>query len=150
MSGGIQISLQGDELLAEKLRWLCAEGARELLDIVGAEAETQTKRRIQEEKTSAEGMPWAPWSEKYARTRRGSQSLLQAAGHLLESIDHEVDEGESVVVGSNLIYAAIHQFGGDAIGRPWMVARPYLGLSDENEQELSAVVEKFFERRLAS
>ena len=49
-----------------------------------------------------------------------------------------------MAVGSELVYAAIHQFGGKAVGRPHP-ARPYLGLSPENISDLEQVVTDFLE-----
>lgn len=108
----------------------------ELLENVGALVESQTRQRIQEDKIGPDGQAWAEWSERYGRTRNSGQSLLQSEGDLLDSIQYLV--GRDVVeVGSNLIYAATHQYGDDARGIP---ARPYLGLSDEDERELDELL----------
>lgn len=45
-------------------------------------------------------------------------------------------------VGSELVYAAIHQHGGEPVGSA-IPARPYLGISDENAADLNAIVEDF-------
>lgn len=50
-------------------------------------------------------------------------------------------------VGTNVEYAAIHQFGGDEVGIN-IPARPYLGLSPDNEADLLGVVEDFIEQAL--
>ncbi|HEX9844041.1 MAG TPA: phage virion morphogenesis protein [bacterium] len=119
-----------------------------LLDAIGAEGESQTRRRIEDEKTGPEGQPWDPWAPRYARTRHGGHSLLMGEGDLLDSIQYLV-AGGTVEWGSNLVYAAIHQFGGEEIGMPGLPARPYLGLNPENETELLAVVNDFLDEALA-
>jgi len=119
-----------------------------LLDAIGAEGESQTRRRIEEERTDPAGQPWEPWSPRYARTRHGNHSLLMGEGDLLDSIQYLV-AGGTVEWGSNLVYAAIHQFGGEEIGMPGLPARPYLGLNPENETELLAVVNDFLDEALA-
>lgn len=113
---------------------------RELMDSIGAEVATQTKRRIGEEKTSPEGQSWPAWSDAYAATRTGGQSLLQNENHLLDSITHVVElQGKEVDVGSNLVYAKIQNYGGAGVGKPNLPAREYLGLSAENRMDVHQV-----------
>lgn len=135
---GVRIELQGLSGVNAVLDRLANADLRPLLDALGSEVETQTRRRISEEKTAPDGAPWAPWSDAYAATRHGGQSLLQSEGHLLDSMHYQVIGGDVVEVGSNLVYAAIHQFGGEEVGRN-IPARPYLGLSDENIDDLAAL-----------
>ncbi|OOZ41665.1 phage virion morphogenesis protein [Solemya pervernicosa gill symbiont] len=113
-----------------------------LLDALGMELESQTRRRISDEKTAPDGTPWDEWSERYAETRHQGQSLLQGEGNLLDSIQYEVVGGDAVEWGSNLIYAAIHQHGGTADMAPGpaaVPAREYLGLSRGNANDLDAI-----------
>lgn len=137
---GIRIELQGLPHIDAVLGRLANADLRPLLDALGAEVETQTRRRISEEKTSPDGTPWTPWSESYAATRHGGQSLLQSEGHLRDSIQYQLlsDNEAEVAAGSNLAYAAIHQFGGEEVGKN-VPARPYLGLSDADVDDLAAV-----------
>lgn len=110
------------------------------LAITGGLIEMQTKHRIAAEKSAPDGTPWAPWSDDYATSRHRGHSLLVGDGHLLGSINWQ-DQGDQIEVGSNLVYAAIHQFGGTpdmAPGPRAIPARPYLGLSDENVVEIEA------------
>lgn len=105
-----------------------------------------TKARIQEEKASPEGAPWAPWSERYDETRHhGVQSLLIGEGHLQGSIDNYSAGGE-VRVGTPLVYGAVHQFGAEDGSIP---ARPYLGLSDLDRQEIERMALDLFGEALA-
>jgi len=135
----------GLEQAVEKLNALGRNGfMAELLDGVGALVAGQTQERIASEKRAPDGSPWRAWAERTAERRHGGQSLLLQEGDLLTSIHHVVS-GNEVRVGSNLVYAAIHQFGGRA-GRNQAVeipARPYLGLSDANRDEVRAAVEDF-------
>ena len=57
---------------------------QELLESIGAVVESQTRRRISDEKTSPAGERWEEWSEGYSKTRSGNQSLLQGNGDLLQ------------------------------------------------------------------
>lgn len=145
-----------------------------LLKNIGSEVEDQTIRRIEKEKTAPDGSAWAPWTEDYKKTRHGGNSLLQGEGGLLNSIEYQVQRN-SVRVGSALVYAGVHQDGfsgsvqvpahirritqafGKALQFPVyqsvgaftrqmaMPARPYLGLSSDNQTELLAVIGDFWQ-----
>ncbi|EGJ20114.1 phage virion morphogenesis protein [Cereibacter sphaeroides WS8N] len=117
---------------------------------VGALIEDQTKLRLADEKTSPEGAAWAPWSAAYDESRNHRKhSLLVAEGDLRDSVQN-VTTGTEAVVGSNLVYAAHHQFGTDPSKRRAGVpdgaagagipARPWLGLSADNRADIEALV----------
>lgn len=147
----IQAKLDGLEQLQRRIERLTQPDRRRLLNAVGAEIESQTRRRIQTEKKGPDGKPWAPLSERYATwklRKKGSLDLLRLSGDLQDSIQHLLSGGQ-VEVGSNLPYAAIRQFGGAEVGRPGDLPRPYLGLSAENEKDLLQVVHDYFERLAA-
>lgn len=143
----IDSEIQGIDALQRRLAALANPGARgELLESIGAVVESQTRRRIEEEKTAPDGEPWADWSEEYAKTRHGGHSLLMGEGDLGDSIQFAVT-GDAVEVGTNLIYGAIHQFGGDEVGMP-IPARPYLGLSADDGAELVDIVNDWIDATL--
>jgi phage virion morphogenesis protein len=103
--------------------------------------EGQTKRRIMSEKTAPDGSPWQP-------NQAGTPILVQT-GALHGSITHLVT-GDETQIGSNLVYAGVHNDGGRA-GRGagfQMVQRQFLGLSGENEDDLTALIEDFLERQV--
>jgi len=112
---------------------------RQLLDDAGAVLESSTRRRIQSDKRGPDGERWPDWSEAYAATRHGGHSLLSSEGHLLDSIRPDV-RGDEVEVGTNLVYGAIHQFGGAEVGMA-IPARPYLGVSTEDQSDILGVVD---------
>ncbi len=133
---GVQIEadLSGLKTLNQRIARLGKVDKRKLLNALGAEMESQTRRRLAEEKESPEGEPWKAWSPKHAQTRHGGQGLLLGEGALLDSITFAVPNDGAVLVGSNLVYAAILQFGGAEVGKPGLPARPYLGLSAANRR----------------
>ena len=108
----------------------------ELPVMVGGLVEAQTRRRFQT-RVAPDGSPWPAWSPAYAGSRHRGQSLLVAEGHLRDSIAWEV-QGDQVSVGSNIVYAAIHNFGGEAGRGSQIPQRQYLGLSEADETELNA------------
>lgn len=147
MSGvGLAYDLSGLTALQGRVAALGKIDRRALLDLIGGTVESQTRRRIEGDKEDPEGNAWAPWSERYAAKRHGGHSLLEGEGILLGSMGYAVAlAGDQVEIGSNMIYAATHQFGDDERNIP---ARPYLGLSSDDEAELDEVIEGFMQRVL--
>ncbi len=105
-----------------------------------------------------DGSAWAPKSlvtlERQGGGQRGAdpRPLFGPSGLLSRLISYEVTP-TSVTVGSNMIYAAVQQFGAaqgafgvTAAGGPipWgnIPARPFLGLSDDDERAVVKIVEK--------
>lgn len=131
------IDMRGLEEALAKFQRLAAADRAEIMDMAGAVAESAARRRIVEEKTSPNGQAWAPWSAQYAKTRHSGHSLLSSSGSLADSLTRWAD-AQQAQVGSNIIYAAIHQFGDS--NTP---ARPYLGLSDEDAQDIADVITNF-------
>lgn len=78
------------------------------LDAIGAAMEAKTRLRFREE-TDPDGKKWLP-SQRAIKT--GGQTLTKS-GRLRDSITYNTLPGMSGVEwGSNMVYAAIHQFGG--------------------------------------
>ena len=91
-----------------------------------------------EENFKEEGRPkWQDLSEvtKTARRKTGHYpgQILQVSGQLALSITTQYDD-ESAVIGSNKVYAAIQQLGGQAgkNKKANIPARPYLKLSEDD------------------
>ncbi len=144
MSGtGLVHDFTGLEALQARLAKLSRLRKQEVLDIVGEQVESQTRRRIQEEKKDPSGAPWPAWSARYAGRRKAGRTLLMNEDHLLDSITHLMVDRDSVEVGTNMIYAATHQFGDAERGIP---ARAYLGISDQNEKDLLRELDEYLDR----
>lgn len=103
-----------------------------------------------EENFKEQGRPdkWIDLAEstKKQRTKTGHYpgQILQVSGQLASSISTYYDN-DSAVIGSNLVYAAIHQLGGQA-GRNKSVeipARPYLNLNDDDFEEIMDTVNDY-------
>ena len=81
----------------------------------------------------------APDGSAWSAPQRGGTPLVDH-GHLRDSVTYAVRHGE-VMVGSGMVYAAIHQFGGKA-GRGRRVnieARPFLGVNDDDNREIGRI-----------
>lgn len=144
----LQITANIDDIakLPRRLDQLAAWEKAILLEGLAAETESQTRRRLNEEKTSPDGTPWEQWSDRYAAKRRSGHSLLMGEGDLHDSIESVPVDDDSIAVGSNLIYAAIHDLGGTEDMAPapaGIPQRQYLGWSDDNLDDLQNVVDDF-------
>ncbi|MCB1154629.1 phage virion morphogenesis protein [bacterium] len=92
-----------------------------------------------QETFSVGGRPenWAPWSDNYAawrETHRPNKGVLHFDELLSASINFQL-HAAGVETGTNVKYAAIHQFGGETgsrDGRFIMEARPFVQFLDED------------------
>lgn len=147
MSLQLNINMSQIDRLGARIRALGDIDRSELLEGLAAEVESQTRRRLSDEKTAPDGTPWAAWTDDYAATRHGGHSLLESSGDLIDSIE-SVPSDDSVEIGSNLIYAAIQNLGGTEDMAPapaGITARQYLGFSDDNLTDLQFGVDDFID-----
>jgi len=151
MSGvSLKYNLSDIEKLQNKIAQLGKLDTADLMSSIGVEIESQTRRRLSDEKTAPDGSAWEALSDDWKeRKRKGvkiggvlvssSGGILEFEGSLIDSITSE-SGSDYVEVGSGEPYAAAQQFGFEERNLP---ARPYLGLSDENMDDLAAVVNDF-------
>ena len=118
---------------------------------------TQTLERFEAE-TGPDGVRWKPSQ----RALEDGGLTLTDTGHLKQSIT-AASTATSAVVGTNLLYAAIHQFGGSiraktqkALKTPFgprgavnMPARPFVGFGPADIAEIEAVLDNHLARALA-
>ncbi len=113
------------------------------MDQIGRYLVASTLRRFEHER-APDGSPWL----KSARALAEGGQTLTDTGRLRGSIAHTVaDGGRAVEVGSSVLYAAIHQFGGRA-GRGRRVtlpARPYLGIDERDRDAIARIVSRALE-----
>lgn len=113
--------------LSEVLRGV--EDLEPLMDEIGAMMVTSTQNRFEHGK-GPDGTAWVPSERVLAE---GGQTLVDK-GILLSSLTHSAD-ADSVEWGSGMVYAGIHQFGGETGrgGATKLPARPYLGIDIGDE-----------------
>ncbi len=142
----IKAELTGFAQFETGLSRLSSDQGATLLEALARLIREQTVDRLTAGGPAPDGAAWAPNIE-------GRTPVLHRSGALARSIDYLV-QGTSAVVGSGLVYAAIHQFGG--VIKPktapalvfrlggrlirtqsvTMPARPYIGISADNRAEL--------------
>lgn len=151
MSGksGVSLNWGGLDRVVDRASKRLAAQRRNLLNAVGETLVSGTLERFENEE-DPQGKKWEPsgraW-EQGLKSRRGRKGkTLQDTGRLRSSIDYAVTQ-DSVLVGSNVEYARIHQEGGKA-GRDrktTIPARPYLGISKKDREEVEAVMAEYME-----
>lgn len=147
----VAIRVEGLERVQRKLRTLLGINFGELLDVVGSEIESQTDERF-ETKVDPDGKLWGEWSRTYAASEHGDtghkphpgalrssqgHTILQLSDDLRSSIQ-SVRSGNTLEVGSNMEYAGAMQ-----------ATRAFLGISDDNKDDLEDLIADFLARRLA-
>lgn len=86
--------------------------------------------------TAPDGTTWEALAPRTAKRKKyNPDKVLTERGFLRKGIAWQVLNKTTVEVGSNLRYAATHQFGRDNIP-----ARPFLGLSDQDERKIDAII----------
>lgn len=106
---------------------------------IGRIIKTGTQRRFREQQ-GPDGKRWKPSQ----RVEREGGQTLRLTGRLQRSYTFQADHA-SVEIGTNVVYGAIHHFGGMAGRghRSRIDARPALGVSAGDEVELLATVNDF-------
>ena len=172
----LTVALDGTDSLLRRLNELSGSldgpGLQAMLANVGESVVTQTKERFREQKRPDGGK----WPKSRRAREEGGQTLTDRA-RLKHSIHKRLRPG-IVEIGTNVEYAAIHQFGfagqvnigahqriiHQAFGRKLkfpvavnvkahsvcqeMPARPFLGISPANEKELLTEMNRFIARYL--
>lgn len=142
------VRLRGDwRELEEKLHQLAGGIPRRVKEAIAEGVKSRTLRRF-EESRAPDGTPWPPLSPvTLARTGKNRKALI-LTGRLRNSIAWTV-RGDAIVVGTNVVYARIHQYGGYA-GRGRKVripARPYLGITEEDRREAESLLREWLRGR---
>lgn len=150
MSIALTTDFSGIERLQRRIDRLANPDLQGLGEVLGAMSESQARKRLSEDKAAPDGTPWAPWSKEYAGRQKGGKSYLEGEGNLIDSITFDV-QGGRVLIGSDLEYAAIHQYGGTPDMKPGpagIPARPYLGWGDDDLAAIQAEADAWLDRHL--
>ncbi|SDU75420.1 phage virion morphogenesis protein [Pseudomonas sihuiensis] len=128
-----------------------------LLDI-GEALVNSTRDRFSAQR-GPDGQTWKSLSPRYLATKSPNPGkILQRRGDLVRQIFPQV-EGATLLVGTDRVYGAVHQFGAlkGAFGKtrrgapiPWgdIAARPFLGISDDDAAEIIAIARDHLQARL--
>jgi phage virion morphogenesis protein len=155
---GVKLHFELDTKAAQAaLNGLIKAGANltPLMDLIGNYLRNETKHRF-ETGQAPDGRAWLPsW-----RAREEGGKTLMKSRHLWDSITHRAGNN-FVEVGSNVIYAAVQQFGATirakaggklifkigggyrSMDQVTLPARPYLGMSQADPVEIGAIVDTY-------
>lgn len=141
MAQGFQMRLEG---AWGKARQALSRVARmrlsDLHDQVGELLVTSTRFRFREGK-DPEGRTWPRLKKRKGKKGKAAKPLLRSR-RLSGSIGAKADQS-GVVVGTNVIYAARHNFGFEKNGVVWTPKRQFLGYSRDDENAIVETVEDF-------
>ena len=83
---------------------------------------------------------------------KGNKPLLTGEGLLGDTISYQLNGNDAVEIGSPMEYAAMQQFGGKKSEFPWLwgdiPARPFLGLSDNDSEQILEIINKHLQDNL--
>lgn len=145
----IEIKVDNKNVIAalERLARATAD-MRPALLAIGEDLVKSTKKRF-ETSTAPDGSHWAANSAVTLKRKKGGKPLIGKTRLLAQQIYSNVD-GNGLQVGSIMEYAAMQQFGGKKSKFPhlWgdIPARPFLGISDADEQKIVSVVNDYLRR----
>jgi phage virion morphogenesis protein len=109
---------------------------RKIAEFAGGELDYISKKAFEQEKDPVAGIGWKPL--KAPRRNGSTHPILNAGGQLKRSLMWEAYSDGSVIFGSNMVYARIHQQGGQA-GRghtSLIPARPYMGVPQDFDRRI--------------
>lgn len=161
MAGGITFTIRplGLDAVETALSRLAASAGNlhSAMDEIGSQLLQRTQRRF-EEQQGPDGSDWPELSPVTVRRRGSSGPILRVNGYLYDSLEYKVSS-DAVEIGTNWPYARIHQLGAaqGSSGRtrrngpiPWgnIPARPYLGLSDDDREDVLDIITRNIEGAL--
>lgn len=154
---GVGMKMNADRFFRKTGKMLShIQNTRPLMKAIGEMSVSSTRERFRRE----EGPDGEKWKKSQRAQDQGGQTLTDTA-KLKNSIQYEAGN-DTVMVGTNDIRAAIHQFGGDikpktkkALNTPFgprgkvtMPARPFIGFSDDDIEEAKDLTRKFIAKGL--
>jgi len=147
---------------------------RPFLKAVGETVVLQTEDRFNNQGPAPDGTAWAPLKNTTRARKKNTKILSEQGvmGGLRGSIRYQLIGNDTVAIGTNKVYGAIHQLGGKtgprtivpvkgkalywpgaahpvrAVKHPGsnIPARPYLGLSRENSDEIVEMANRYLMR----
>lgn len=153
---GVSFRIEIDDQVARRAFKGMEAAGRDLfpaMDAIGAALVASTQIRF-ERGEGPDGKAWIP----SIRVRETGGLTLVESGRLAASITHAAAR-DSVEIGTNVIYAGIHQLGGDIVAKnaPFLVfnipgvgfrkvkkvtipARPFLGVDEADETEIGNIM----------
>lgn len=110
-----------------------------LMQAIGSVLEGSTRQRFAD-KQSPNGVAWAVLMPATVKAKNGRSNILVDSGDLIRSITFHASS-DSVLIGTDRPYGKYHQTGTKkADGSTKMVARPWLGLSQQDQFDINDLI----------
>ena len=167
----INIQVEGLKAVQDKLKGMedRLKNMQGLWHAVGNYMKRRTINECFNKEQAPDGTPWQPLSqwrskERLKRHKSGNYKILQDTGELRRSIRFKAFP-KYLIIGSNLKYSRIHQFGGTINSKQFRTskktyshyiikrsvtipARPYLGITEQDKQYILRTFEAFINRHV--
>lgn len=121
-----------------------AGNARPALVEIGEQL-IQSHHQRWDRQVGAQGRSWAPLSPRYQRRKKKHQDKILVLDEILRDTLHYQADNESFEFGTGRIYGATHQFGDPRRNIP---SRPFLGISEDDEREITEILAEHLDRAL--
>jgi phage virion morphogenesis protein len=105
---------------------------------IGEHLLDSTQKRFEEMKTPG-GDSWEELAPATIKQKKRTDRILRETGTLADTLNYQLGN-DQLRFGSNLEYAATHQFGRDNANIP---AREFLGFSEQDEDEILAIFHQY-------
>jgi phage virion morphogenesis protein len=152
----IKIEIQSDSVIKaiDRLKESLSR-KKDLMDRLGEVVAKGSRDRILSKLNKApDGKPWQSLAASTLQRKRakgkGGMGILMHEPDLATSIHAHNPTDKSVTIGTSLIYALIHQFGGET-GRGYKVnmpVRPYIGVSNTDKERLKMYVQDWIKAKI--
>ena len=145
----IHIQVEGLKALQDKLKTQADKLAnlQEFWHIIGEYMKKRTIKECFDKEQAPDGTKWKPLSQsrvkqRMKRHKTGNMKILQDTGELRRSVKYRAFD-KYLIIGSNLKYSRVHQFGG---GKNNIPARPFLGVTEQDKQHIIKTFEAFINK----
>lgn len=171
----MEIKIRVDDKPVQQALADAAQKMRDLspvMKLIGEYMLKSTEMRFRNQGPAPDGTPWAPLKAS-TLARKKHHKILTESGHLRGSIRYQLFGLSSVAIGTNRVYAAIHQFGGKTPARTilpvrkkalfWpgaaypvksvrhpgsvIPSRPFLGVSAKDSEQIVDIINRHLSRR---
>lgn len=134
---GARFTLETSALkpLEARVRIMAGMDTSALMPRLGEYLLRSTRERFKSQ-TAPDGTAWEALAPRTLKRKKyNPDKVLTERGFLRKGMAWQLLNKTTVEVGSNLVYAATHQF-----GRGNIPPRPFLGLSDQDKRKIDAII----------
>ncbi|OUR89889.1 phage virion morphogenesis protein [Gammaproteobacteria bacterium 42_54_T18] len=129
----VSVDVRGQKQISQALDRLLRQGSdlEPAFRDIGEYLLESTQQRFVDQQ-APDGEPWEPLSPNTLKKKKRPDRVLTETGTLVDTLNYQLGANQ-LMLGSNLEYAATHQFGREADGIP---ARPFLGIAPFEQVEI--------------